>query len=180
MGFPEDHRVNRRALASVCAGALARWVSEGSLDGLSPAGVTRRGVVELCRYRRWPVLLLVLLAPVLTLASAAATEAATLRVNTTKDEIGTSKCSLREAIDTVNSPGTKTSCGTADTFSNLIVLRAKTYQLSIPPGPGDSDQNCISGTTPPDQNASGDLCVTSNAGLTITGGQPRSSKAYRC
>ena len=74
-----------------------------------------------------------LLVAVLTLASAAATEAATLRVNTTKDEIGGSKCSLREAIDTVNSPRTRTSCGTADTFSNLIVLGAKTYQLSIPP-----------------------------------------------
>ena len=138
MGFPSDHRVNRLPLASVCAGTLARWVSEGSLDGLSPAGVTRRGVVQLCRYRRWPVLLLTLLVAVLTLASAAATEAATLRVNTTKDEIGGGKCSLREAIDTVNSPRTRTSCGTADTFSNLIVLGAKTYQLSIPPTAMDS------------------------------------------
>ena len=111
-----------------------------------------------------------LLVPVLTLASAAATEAATLRVNTTKDEIGGSKCSLREAIDTVNSPRTRTSCGTADTFSNLIVLGAKTYQLSIPPTAMDTDQNCIAPTgTVPDQNASGDLCVTSNASLTIAG-----------
>lgn len=116
------------------------------------------------------MLLLPLLVAVLTLASAAATKAATLRVNTTKDEIGGSKCSLREAIDTVNSPRTKTSCGTANTFSNLIVLGAKTYQLSISPGPGDSDQNCIAPTgTVPDQNVSGDLCVTSNASLTVAG-----------
>ena len=111
-----------------------------------------------------------LLVAVLTLAGAAATEAATLRVNTTKDEVGGSKCSLREAIDTVNSPRTRTSCGTADTFSNLIVLRAKTYQLSIPPTAMDTDQNCVAPTgTVPDQNASGDLCVTSNASLTIAG-----------
>jgi hypothetical protein len=37
----------------------------------------------------------------------------------------------------------------------------------------DTDQNCIAPTgTVPDQNASGDLCVTSNAGLTITGQGP--------
>ena len=70
----------------------------------------------------------------------------------------------------MNSPRTRTSCGTADTFSNLIVLGAKTYQLSIPPTAMDTDQNCIAPTgTVPDQNASGDLCVTSNASLTIAG-----------
>lgn len=116
-----------------------------------------------------------LLVPVLALAgAAAASEAATLRVNTTKDEMtsGGHKCSLREAIDAADRPGTKTDCGTADNVTNLIVLRAKTYQLSIPPEPGDSDQNCVTGTTPPDQNASGELCVTSNASLTITGQGP--------
>src|SRR5436305_11975132 len=87
------------------------------------------------------------------------------------------KCSLREAIDAANSPGTKSDCGKAGTFSNLILLRGKTtYELSIPPAPGtDTDQNCIApppGPPPPDQNASGDLCVTSTAELTITGQGP--------
>lgn len=118
-----------------------------------------------------------LLAPLVALASAAAAEAATLRVNTTKDEMtsGDGRCSLREAIDAANHPGTKTDCGTADNTSNLIVLGAKAYQLSIPPTAMDTDQNCVAPSTtlpPPDQNASGDLCVTSNAALTITGRGP--------
>lgn len=77
---------------------------------MSPAGVTRRGVVELCWYRRWPVVLLMLLIPIVVLAGAAAAEAAVLRVNTTKDEMtsGDRECALREAIDAADHPGTKT------------------------------------------------------------------------
>jgi CSLREA domain-containing protein len=121
---------------------------------------------------------LAVLVPVLTLAGAAVAEATTFKVNTTTDEMtpNDGKCSLREAVDAANSPGTKSDCGKANTFSNLIFLRAKTYQLSITPAPGtDTDQNCIappSGPPPPDQNATGDLCVTSTAGLTITGQGP--------
>jgi CSLREA domain-containing protein len=123
------------------------------------------------------LLLLAVLVPVLTLAGAAAAEATTFKVNTTTDEMtpNDGKCSLREAVDAANSPGTKSDCGKANTFSDLIFLRAKTYQLSIPPATSDTDQNCIappSGPPPPDQNATGDLCVTSTAGLTITGQGP--------
>ncbi len=95
------------------------------------------------------------------LAGSVAAQAATLRVTTTKDETtsGDGKCSLREAITTVDTPGTKTDCGTADYISNIIVLGPRTYDLSIPP-------------TPPDDNSSGDLDLTSSVPLQIVGSGP--------
>lgn len=129
----------------------------------------------LCRCARWRVLLLAVLIPLLTLAGTMAAEAATLRVNTTKDQLNPPdhKCSLREVVDAANSPGTKTGCGTAGDSLNVIVLGAKTYHLSIPPGSGDGDQNCIDPTgMVSDQNATGDLCITSQFPLTITGRGP--------
>ncbi len=102
---------------------------------------------------RWLRGLVVLLVSFLT-ASAAA-QAATIKVNTTKD-LATSaggKCSLRLAIATVNSPGTKTACGVADQTSDLIVLGPNTYKLTIPPAKGNDD------------NSSGDLNLTSKVPL---------------
>jgi CSLREA domain-containing protein len=154
---------------------------------LSPAGVTRPGIAEIFRQGRRRLLLLAVLVPVLTLAGAAAAEATTFKVNTTTDEMtpNDGKCSLREAVDAANHPGTRTDCGKANTFSNLILLRDKTtYVLSIPPvseiPPTNGVNNtCINPPPPPpppapkvDENASGDLCVTSTAGLTITGQGP--------
>lgn len=146
---------------------------------MSPAGVARRGLVELCRDARRRLLLLAVLVPVLTVGGAAAAGAATLRVNTTTDEMTPhdGKCSLREAIDAANSPGTRSDCGKADSFSNLIFLRAKTYQLSIPPTaeipPAGVNNSCVNPPMPKvDENATGDLCVTSNGALTITGEGP--------
>ncbi len=134
--------------------------------------ITRGGVLRLRRVSLRLVLLAVLVA-LLMLAGAAAADATTLKVNTTADPaLPSAKCSLREAVETVDSPGTKTSCGTADKFFNYILLKAKTYQLSIPPGSGDSAQNCVDGLKSPDQNATGDLCITTNIGLTIVGKGP--------
>ena len=85
--------------------------------------------------------------------------AATLKVTTTADELGAQgqKCSLREAIAAVDSPGRKSVCGVAGPASNTIVLGAGRYELSIAPQGKDG-------------NASGDLDVTGRARLTIVGG----------
>lgn len=137
--------------------------------------ITRSGVLDLRRMRR-RLTLLASLSSLLMLAGAAAANAATLRVNTTGDPaLPSAKCSLREAVETANSPGTKTSCGSAGTFFNYIVLQAKTYQLKIPPGSQDNVDNCVNPSTitpPPDQNATGDLCIHTNIGLTIVGKGP--------
>jgi CSLREA domain-containing protein len=87
--------------------------------------------------------------------------AATLTVNTTRDELvgGDGRCSLREAIAAVNAPPQPSDCGRASRGSNLIVLAHGRYTLSIPP-------------IGPDDNASGDLNLASPAPLTITGAGP--------
>jgi CSLREA domain-containing protein len=91
-------------------------------------------------------------------AGATAT-AATLTVTTTADSLtaGDDQCSLREAIDAVNAPGTETDCGEADTTSNTITLGAKQYVLSI------------LAVLPADGEANGDLDITTAIPLTITG-----------
>lgn len=92
-----------------------------------------------------------------SLASAAAS-ATTLKVTTTKDELSGhhGKCSLRKAIQTVDSPGTRTACGTARRGPNTIELPAGRYRLSIQPKGADG-------------NATGDLNVTGEGRLTIVG-----------
>lgn len=62
--------------------------------------------------------------------------AATLTVNTTRDEItsGDGLCSLREAIQAVNSPGSPSDCAPASVGANTIVLGAQSYLLG-PPAP---------------------------------------------
>lgn len=91
-------------------------------------------------------------------AGAQAARAATLKVNTTGDELFShdGKCSLREAIAAVNSPGRRTACGKAGSRSNTIVLHADRYTLSIAPSGADG-------------NNSGDLNLTARGPLTITG-----------
>jgi CSLREA domain-containing protein len=91
-------------------------------------------------------------------AGAASTSARTLRVTTTTDELAPhdKKCSLREAIQAVDSPGKATDCGTAARGSNRILLRARHYKLSIARSGGDD-------------NASGDLNITGTVPLTVTG-----------
>jgi hypothetical protein len=94
-------------------------------------------------------------------ASAGPAAAATLRVNTTKDELATHdrRCSLREAIAAVDAPGRRTDCGTAGRAPNTIVLRAERYLLSIAPAGADGD-------------TSGDLNLPATAPLTIVGAGP--------
>ena len=90
--------------------------------------------------------------------------AATLTVTTTRDELVAhdGRCSLREAIEAVDSPGTRTDCGRVSRGSNTIVLGSGRYLLSIPPAGVDD-------------NTSGDLNVDGGAPLTITGAGPRAT-----
>ena len=87
--------------------------------------------------------------------------AATLRVNTTRDELvpHDGRCSLREAVAAVNRPAVRTDCGPVGRTSDTIVLRPGRYALSIPPAGSDG-------------NTSGDLDVTGRARLTIVGAGP--------
>src|ERR1700684_2489923 len=65
------------------------------------------------------------------LLSAATAGAATIRVNTTTDELTAGAgCSLREAIATVDGNGDG-DCGVADASGNTIVLGASTYPLTL-------------------------------------------------
>lgn len=91
-----------------------------------------------------------------SLASPVAAAAATLTVNTTKDALvpGRGKCSLREAIEAVDVPSRRTTCGAVGRRSNVIVLTPGRYALSIPP-------------VGPDDNTSGDLNVTTTTPVTI-------------
>ncbi len=93
-----------------------------------------------------------------SLAGVAAAGAATLKVNTTRDELANhhGSCSLREAIGAVDSPGTKTACGSAGRGSNAIELPGGSYRLTIAPKGADG-------------NPTGDLNVTGKGRLTITG-----------
>ena len=100
----------------------------------------------------------------MSLGSPLVAAAATLTVNTTKDELGRhdGRCSLREAIEAVNAPWNRTDCGSVSRRSNAIVLRPGRYTLSIPP-------------VGVDDNTSGDLTVSSTAPLTITGAGVRAT-----
>jgi CSLREA domain-containing protein len=92
------------------------------------------------------------------LVSPVAAAGATLRVTTTRDELVAhdGRCSLREAIEAVGSPGTRTDCGRVSRGSNMIVLGSGRYVLSIPAATADD-------------NTGGDLNVDGAAPLTITG-----------
>ena len=93
-------------------------------------------------------------------AATNATEAtaATITVNVNGDPglIGNHRCSLREAIAAVDSPGVRTSCGTTSRSSNTIVLGDGRYRLSVRP-------------SGPDDNSSGDLDITRASNLTLAG-----------
>ena len=96
--------------------------------------------------------------------SASGAVAATLRVNTTRDELRPhdGRCSLREAVAAVGSPGRPTDCGKASRDSDTIVLPAGHDRLSIPP-------------VGQDDNATGDLNLKGRVRVTITGAGPRGS-----
>lgn len=93
-----------------------------------------------------------------------AAAAATLTVSTTRDEVMAhdGRCSLREAIAAVKSPGTRNDCGRVSRGSNTIVLSSGRYLLSIARAGAD-------------ENASGDLDVDGATPLTITGAGPRAT-----
>src|SRR4051795_9723070 len=94
--------------------------------------------------------------------AAAPAAAAPIGGTTTQDErtAGDHLCSLREAIDTVNSPPGNGDCTVPSGGANTIVLGAKRYKLGLP-GAGT------------DNNAAGDLDVTSSIALTIRGAGAR-------
>ena len=97
------------------------------------------------------------------LVSPVAGAAAALRVTTTRDEVAApGRCSLREAIEAVESRGRRTDCGRVSRGSNTIVLGSGRYVLSIPPAGADD-------------NTSGDLNVDGAAPLTITGAGVRAT-----
>jgi CSLREA domain-containing protein len=100
----------------------------------------------------------------MALVSPVAGAAATLTVTTTRDELVAhdGRCSLREAIEVVESPGTRTDCGRASRGPNTIVLGSGRYVLSIPPAGADD-------------NTSGDLNVDGATPLTITGAGVRAT-----
>jgi CSLREA domain-containing protein len=106
----------------------------------------------------WLAALAVGVVACVSLASPVVAAAATLTVNTTKDELvrHDGRCSLREAIEAVNAPWKRTDCGSVSRRSNAIVLRPGRYTLSIPP-------------VGVDDNTSGDLTVVTTAPLKITG-----------
>ncbi len=112
--------------------------------------------------RQSSVVLAVAVAACASLGSGATAAAVTIKVNTARDLVHSGRCSLREAIVTVNSPGRRTGCGTAGRRSNMILLRAGRYALTIAPSGADDDRT-------------GDLDVTGTAPLTIAGAGPRST-----
>ena len=89
-------------------------------------------------------------------ASEALAATIVVKVNSDPVLVGNHKCSLRQAIAAVNSPGVLTPCGRASRSSNVVVLGAGRYRLLVRP----------SGT---DENGSGDLDVTRASSLTLVG-----------
>jgi hypothetical protein len=87
---------------------------------------------------------------------ASAARAATLTVRTNGDPVGTSQCSLREAILTVDDFGIRSVCGIADESGNTIVLGPQPYTLSLGRAGGDD-------------NSTGGLDLTANIPTTIEG-----------
>jgi CSLREA domain-containing protein len=83
--------------------------------------------------------------------------AATIVVNTTNDELapGDHACSLREAIDTVNSPPGNGDCA-PPSAATTIALGSKTYVLTKHPAG-------------PDDNSTGDLNISTSVLVTISG-----------
>ena len=125
--------------------------------------------------RRWRIgVALCAMGAVMSIGATAS--AATLTVNTTGDNgFGGGdggKCTLRDAIFAVESPGTSTTCGVADTGANTIVLGAHTYTLNdnlilgIPPPTG-----CLQGgSSPSSSNGRGNLFISGTVqNLTIKG-----------
>jgi CSLREA domain-containing protein len=98
------------------------------------------------------------------LVSATDAVGATLTVNTTRDGLAPrgGRCTLREAIEAVDSPGWRSDCGRADRGPNTIVLGAGRYVLSIHPQREDD-------------NTSGDLNVGGAAAITIIGAGVRAT-----
>jgi CSLREA domain-containing protein len=111
-------------------------------------------LVRVCRI----VALAVGVVACVALVSPVAAAAATLTVTTTRDELVAhdGRCSLREAIGAVESPGTRTDCGRVSRGSNTIVLGSGRYVLSITAAGADD-------------NTSGDLNVDGAAPLAIAG-----------
>src|SRR5205807_793131 len=109
------------------------------------------------------------------LMSAAPAAGATLTVTTTHDErMANGACSLREAIDAVNSPGTPNDCGTASSGANTIVRAAHTYPLTLEHllFRGQAPPGCFSSVTltQATDNSQGELSVAGTVhGLTIKG-----------
>ncbi len=99
-----------------------------------------------------------LLLSAFAVTTAPAAGAATFEVKVNRDPglAGNHRCSLRQAIAAVNSPGLRTPCGRAGRSSNTIVLSAGRYRLSI--RPSDTDDN-----------RSGDLNITRARNLTVVG-----------
>jgi len=118
------------------------------------------------------------------LLAAAPAGAATITVNTTKDELTPGAgCSLREAIATVDGNGDG-DCGSAGSSGNTIVLGANTYPLTLEkflfiggPPPG-----CISTSEPrPTDNSWGELSVSGTVqNLTIEGAGPGQTVIDAC
>lgn len=94
----------------------------------------------------------------LALGLASAASATTITVTTTDDSLSVDgQCSLREAIQAVNTPGSIVdTCTPADDQSNTIVLGPHEYDLTIHPDASDAQQT-------------GDLDVTGTTPLTIMG-----------
>ncbi len=125
--------------------------------------ITLRCTRDLVRIGSIGVLAVGLVMGVLLVRPVAAA-AATLSVTTTRDEFVAhdGRCSLREAVEAVESRGTRNDCGRGSRGSNTIVLGSGRYLLSIPRAGADG-------------NASGDLNVNGAAPLTITGAGPRAT-----
>ncbi len=91
------------------------------------------------------------------LVYAADSAAATLKVSTTRDGLAQhGRCTLREAVQAVDSPGTRTGCGRVGRGSNTIVLGSGRYVLTIRAGGSDT-------------NTSGDLNLDGAGSVTVVG-----------
>jgi len=123
-------------------------------------------------------------AVVVGLLAAVPAGAATINVNTTKDELTPDAgCSLREAIATVDGNGDG-DCGTASSSDNTIVLGANTYPLTLEHFLfiGGPPAGCISTDLPrPTDNSWGELSVSGTVqNLTIEGAGPGQTVIDAC
>jgi hypothetical protein len=122
-----------------------------------------RSVPDPFRACRIAAAALIILAATLLLCAVDA-GAARLRVTTTRDGLPVHgrRCTLREAIEAVDTPRLRTGCGRVGRRANTIVLSRGRYVLSIP----------LRGV---DDNSSGDLNIAGPAGLTIAGAGARAT-----